>query len=236
MAPPAPVRQLVVLTHPAPESFCAEVTRRWQSRAHRYRQHCDLRDLYRDGFDPVLKAHEQPGKAGFAPAAENLAECQRLRELDVLVFVYPVWFGSPPAMLKGYLERVVGSGVAFGSNEPRLKPLENVRLVQIATSASSEPWLSEMGVRAAFHTVYDQYVAEVFGARKTYRLHLDSIGPDMTALHGPMQLAKVDELADRVCAEANADRWSRARSAITADRPKVVRGALATPRSAQTGE
>lgn len=224
MTQPPPVRQLVVLAHPAADSFCAEVARRWRKRAAKYRQDCDLRDLYRDGFDPVLRANEQPGKAGFAPTTENLAECQRLRELDVLVFIYPVWFGSPPAMLKGYLERVVGSGVAFGSREPRLKPLENVRLVQIATSASSEPWLSEMGVRAAFHTVYDQYVAEVFGARKTYRLHLDSIGPNMTALHGPMQLAKVDELADLVCAEANADRWARARSAITADRPKVVRG------------
>lgn len=222
MNPPSPVSQLVVLAHPADDSFCAQVARRWLKRARKYHQDCELRDLYRDGFDPVLKANEQPGKPGFAPLAENLAECRRLQALDVLVFVYPVWFGAPPAMLKGYLERVVGSGVTFGSREPRAKPLAGVRLVQIATSASSEPWLSEMGVRAALHTVYDEYVAEVFGAKETYRLHLGSIGPDMTALHVPMQLAKVDELADRVCADANADRWARAV-------PHPVRGPAPAP-------
>src|SRR3546814_12091313 len=59
---------------------------------------------------PVLKANEQPWKEGYAPRPENVAEREHLEKLDVLTFVYPVWFGTPPAMLKGYLERVVGSG------------------------------------------------------------------------------------------------------------------------------
>jgi NAD(P)H dehydrogenase (quinone) len=171
----------------------------------------NLRDLYRDGFDPVLRATEQPGKGGFDPFDENLAECRRLEQLDVLVFVYPIWFGSPPAMLKGYLERVVGSGVAFGSGEQQAKPLANVRLVQIATSASSKPWLSEKGLPSALHTIYDQYIAEVFGAKHVDRLHLDLISAEMAPLHAAEQLGRVDELADRVCAQANADRWDRAR-------------------------
>lgn len=221
---PSPVRQLVVLAHPDDGSFCAQVARRWLGRTRKHHHVCALRDLYGDGFDPVLKANEQPGKAGFAPASENIAECRRLGELGVLVLVYPVWFGAPPAMLKGYLERVVGSGVSFAANEPRAKPLANVRLVQIATSSSSEPWLSEMGVRAALHTVYDQYVSAVFGAKQTYRLHLDSIGQSMNALHAAMQLAKIDELADRVCAEANSDRWARARSAGSTEAPQLMRG------------
>lgn len=206
-----PVRQLVVLAHPAESSFCAEVARRWQDRARKHHQTCDLRDLYRDGFDPVLRANEQPGKPGFAPAAENLAEARRLEKLDVLVLVYPVWFGTPPAMMKGYLERVVGSGTSFGSQGSEAKPLANVWLVQIATSASSEPWLSEMGVKGALHAIYDQYVAEVFGAAKTSRLHLGSINQDMSALYASMELARVEQFADRVCAEANAERWARAR-------------------------
>lgn len=214
MASPSPVDHLVVLSHPDPRSFCAAVARRWQARARKHHQACDLRDLYGDGFDPILKASEQPGKSGFAPLGENLAECRRLQQLDVLVLVYPVWFGSPPAMLKGYLERVVGSGISFATGEQHAKPLAEVRLVQIATSASSEPWLAEKGVRGAFHTIYDQYIAEVFGAKHTYRLHLDSISDAMRELHASEQLGRVDQLADRVCAEANADRWARARESL----------------------
>src|SRR3546814_9950417 len=77
--------------------------------------------------------------------------------LDVLTFVYPVWFGTPPAMLKGYLERVVGSGIGFGSGVEYPKPLVNVRLVQISTSSSSTPWLNEKGVPSALHTLFDNY-------------------------------------------------------------------------------
>jgi len=211
MVPP-PVVHRLVLAHPDANSFCAAIARRWQDRARRNHQTCELRDLYRDGFDPVLRANEQPGKIGYAPLAENLSECRRLMDLDVLIFVYPVWFGTPPAMLKGYLERVVGSGVAFGPGGEDVKPLANVRLVQIATSASSEAWLAEKGVPGALHTIFDQYIAGVFGAEKTHRLHLDSIVEGMGKHRAAMRLAEVDELADIVCAEANAGRWERERT------------------------
>lgn len=214
MASPPPVDHLVVLAHPDPQSFCAAIARRWQERVGRNHQTCGLRDLYADGFDPVLKANEQPGKPGFAPLFENLAECRRLERLDVLVLVYPVWFGTPPAMLKGYLERVVGSGISFAPGGQQARPLSEVRLVQIATSAASEPWLAEKGVRGALHTIYGQYIAEVFGARALYHLHLDSVAQGMGERHAVEQLARVDELADNVCAEANADRWERARAGL----------------------
>lgn len=210
VAPPA-VSQLVVLAHPDPNSFCASVARRWQDRARKNRQTCDFRDLYADGFDPVLKANERPGTPDYAPPTENLAEAQRLQRLGVLVFVYPVWFGSPPAMLKGYLERVVGSSMSFATGLEDKKPLSNVRLVQISTSASSEPWLAERGVPGALHTIFDRYIADVFGAKEAYRLHLDGITQGMDEHRARLAWTQVDELADHVCAETNADRWDHVR-------------------------
>jgi NAD(P)H dehydrogenase (quinone) len=212
---PSPVRQLIVLAHPSTDSFCAEVARHWQARARKNYQICELRDLYADGFDPVLKATEQAGKRGYAPLAENLEECRALQGLNVLVFVYPIWFGTPPAMLKGYLERVIGSSISFSADREGERPLSNVRLVQLVTSATSNTWLAEKGVRGALHTLYNQYISEVFGAKEIYRLHLDSITQDISPLHASMRLTKVDELADQVCAAANADRWDRERSAMT---------------------
>ena len=214
MVSPPPVDQLVVLAHPDPNSFCASIVRRWQECAHRNGQTCGVRDLYRDEFDPVLKANEQPGKAGYTPIAEICAERQRLERLNVLVFVYPVWFGTPPAMLKGYLERVVGSGISVAAGAQSTKPLANVRLVQISTSASSGAWLNEQGIPSALHTIFDRYSAEVFGAQSTDRLHLDLVVEGMGQDRGAMRLAEVEQLADRVCADANAERWSRARAGI----------------------
>ena len=213
--PPPPVTQLVILAHPDAASFCGTIARRWRDRARGHSQICDIRDLYRDGFDPLLQSTEQPGKAGYTPNPENLAECRNLQQLGVLVFVYPVWFGSPPAILKGYIERVVGSGLAFGKEGHDNGPLTDVRLVHISTSASGEPWLAEKGIPIALHTIFERYFAQVFGAKKTYSLHLDSITECMSKEQAAFNLSKIDQLADRICAEANTDRWDRAREAST---------------------
>lgn len=214
MSPP-PVSQLIVLAHPDGDSFCAAIARRWRARVKGHYQICDIRDLYQDGFDPRLHSAEQPGKAGYVADPNNSAECERLKKLGVLVFVYPVWFGSPPAILKGYIERVVGSGLVFGKGEKSARPLTGVRVVHISTSGASKPWLAEKGVPVALHTIFDRYFGQVFGSKKSYNLHLDGIGEGMSSEQAEFHLGKVDELADRVCAEANSDRWDRAREAAT---------------------
>jgi NAD(P)H dehydrogenase (quinone) len=211
--PPPPVTQLVVLAHPDADSFCGAVARRWSDRARGHGQLCDLRDLYADGFDPVLRSTEQPGKPGYAADAGISAECSALQKLGVLVFVYPIWFGSPPAMLKGYIERVIGSGLVIGEAEHAFKPLANVRQVHISTSASSEPWLAEKGVPIALGTIFERYMAQIFGAKESYHLHLDCITAGMSKMQADFQFAKVDQVADLVCAEANTDRWGHVRAA-----------------------
>jgi NAD(P)H dehydrogenase (quinone) len=82
-----------------------------------------------------------------------------------------------------------------------------------------EAWLAEKGVTGALHTIFDRYVAEVFGARTAYRLHLDSITEAMAERLATSHLLEVDGLADQVCAEANADRWDRARTAPAGPTP-----------------
>jgi len=211
MAPPA-VEQQIILTHPDPESFCASVAKCWIERVSSHHQNCTLRDLYAEGFDPVLKINERPGKPGYAPPQALLDEGQRLETLDVIVLIYPVWFGSPPAMMKGYLERVLGNATFFASEGPTEKPLRRARLVQISTSRTRSSWLAEKGVESALHTLFDRYLADVLGAHHTHRLNLDAITNTMTPGQGAMELEQVRQLADKVCAEANAARWERAQA------------------------
>lgn len=216
--PPPPVTHLVVLAHPDADSFCAAIAGRWRDRANTHGQACTIRDLYRDGFDPVLQSTEQPGKPNYRANPDSLAEREELQQLGVLVFVYPIWFGSAPAMLKGYIDRVVGGGVSFGKGEQGIGPLTGVRVVHISTSASSEPWLAEKGVPIALHTLFERYFTQVFGARKSYSVHLDAITEGMSQVQAEFQLTKIDQLSDRVCAEANTDRWDRVREATTSGR------------------
>ncbi len=212
MTSPPVVKHLVVLAHPDPNSFCASIARCWAEEAASHSQEFSILDLYREGFDPVLKKTEQPGKPGFAPAPELLQMTERVRAVDVLALVYPIWFGTPPAMMKGFFERAVGIGTTFAEGAHQGRPLRNIHLADISTSATSEPWLAEQGIRGSLRTIFDHYIADVFGARSSERLHLGNVVTGMSEASGEMKLAQVREFARRTCAQANAWRWSRNRN------------------------
>lgn len=68
-------------------------------------------DLYAEGFDPVLTADELPRKISFDGKVADYQDA--VKEADRLVFVHPDWWGGPPAILKGFLDRVFRPGVAY---------------------------------------------------------------------------------------------------------------------------
>ncbi len=150
-----------------------------------------VRDLYRTKFNPVLKPSEREGQ----PAADVVREWGQLGKPDVFVLVYPIWFGTPPAMLKGYIDRVFGAGRTRGSGGEggSRERLSGTHLVSLTSSGSLRAWLSEKGVLGALRTVYDRYLAEVFGFAETHHYHFDGVTPE--AIRG-QQLA-VDRA--RVC-------------------------------------
>ncbi|SER94868.1 Putative NADPH-quinone reductase (modulator of drug activity B) [Streptomyces qinglanensis] len=116
-----PMRIAAYLAHPRPGSFNHAV---FDAVVDELRQHgCRVRahDLYAEGFDPLLTASEtetvQPlGAAADAdgntdPALER--HRAQVAEADALVFVHPNWWGMPPAVLTGWVQRVLVPGVAY---------------------------------------------------------------------------------------------------------------------------
>ncbi|MGD9940661.1 MAG: NAD(P)H-dependent oxidoreductase [Clostridia bacterium] len=75
----------------------------------------NLLDLYAENFNPVMPAEELPRKFSFDEATLRYQEA--IREAGRLVFVHPDWWGGPPAILKGFIDRVFRPGVAYGFRE-----------------------------------------------------------------------------------------------------------------------
>ena len=101
----------VILAHPDPRSFNRSVAeaavRALRDAGHRVRFH----DLYEEGFDPVLPAGEIPREASLPPEVRR--HCDEIAEADGIVIVHPNWWGQPPAILKGWVDRVIRPGVAY---------------------------------------------------------------------------------------------------------------------------
>ena len=102
----------LILAHPSPGSFnhaIAETARRTLLRSgHTVFFH----DLCAEGFDPILPAHEIPKDA--ALPAEIARHCAEIAAADGIIVVHPNWWGQPPAILKGWIDRVIRPGVAYG--------------------------------------------------------------------------------------------------------------------------
>lgn len=107
---------LVILAQPKKPSFnsaiAERVVRALESQGY---SPVILIDLYQDNFDPVMPQEELPRKFSFDE--RTLQYQEQIQKADRVVFVYPDWWGGPPAIMKGFLDRVFRPGIAYGFRE-----------------------------------------------------------------------------------------------------------------------
>ena len=108
------MRALVVYCHPDPGSFNAAICSLVCAKLREAGAELRLRNLYAENFQPVLSQKEWHDYLD--PALNTVTvtwDVESLRWCDTLIFIYPTWWYGPPAMLKGWLDRVMVPEVAF---------------------------------------------------------------------------------------------------------------------------
>ncbi len=136
------MRALVLVAHPCHEGFTHAVARSAITGLERGGHEVDVIDLYAVGFRAAMSREERLAYDTDDPILDDQvrAHAERLRRAELLVFVYPTWWSGLPAILKGWLERVMVPGVGFRFDEQtaRVRPgLRQVRrIVGISTYGS----------------------------------------------------------------------------------------------------
>jgi NAD(P)H dehydrogenase (quinone) len=139
------MQALVVIAHPCDDSFTHAAAGRAVAGLRSAGHEVEVVDLYALGFRVAMSPEERRAYHGETPLIdEHTREHARLVEwADCLVFVYPTWWSGLPAILKGWLERVMVPGVAFvfddrsGKVRPGLRHVR--RLVGISSYGSPRP-------------------------------------------------------------------------------------------------
>ena len=135
---------LVVYSHPVEGSFCSAMRDAAISGLRAAGHTVDLIDLAAEHFNPVMSTSEwntyQQGNGDVPVGLER--DVALVKSAEIIVFVYPTWWGGLPAQLKGWLERVMLPGTAFVFNENnKVRPgLRNIQRIHIASTFGS-PWL-----------------------------------------------------------------------------------------------
>lgn len=172
------MKHAVILAHPKRGSFNAAIAQAYCESVEALGHRTLLRDLYALDFDPRMKSEELPFSAAFKPGEDVVAERAAIADADVFVLVYPLWLNSPPAILKGYLERVFGYGFAYGHDGHGSEPLLSGRkLMTFSSSGAPVYWVQQTGAFEAVRTLFDRHVAQVCGFSVMDHVHFGGIVP-----------------------------------------------------------
>ena len=176
------MKHAVIVAHPRSDSFTATMALSYREAGAAKRHQIVLRDLYALGFDPCLKESEIPWSQHYALEDDVVVERELLKDADVFAFFYPIWLNSPPAILKGYLERVFGMGFAYRRETDGNAPLLGGRkLISFTSSGAPTEWVIQSGAWQAMRTLFDGHFAAVCGLEVVDHMHFGGIVPGIRA-------------------------------------------------------
>jgi len=105
----------VILGHPNKESFNHAIANTVVEALLNNGHEVFFHDLYEENFDPITRSQEIPKGASLEKVIER--HCKEVFEVEGIVVVHPNWWGQPPAILKGWVDRVLRAGVAYEFKE-----------------------------------------------------------------------------------------------------------------------
>jgi len=106
---------LVILAHPDKESFNHAIAETCRVKLIANGHSVIFHDLYRENFDPIIGSAEIPKIAAIDKTIQR--HCDDVMNCDGIIIVHPNWWGQPPAILKGWIDRILRPGIAYEFEE-----------------------------------------------------------------------------------------------------------------------
>lgn len=162
----------LILAHPNPDSFNYTIAETAMATLARNGHEVFFHDLYAEGFDPILPGPEIA--KGASLPSEITAHCAEIAAADGIVIVHPNWWGQPPAILKGWIDRVIRPGVAYEFLEDDSGegiPIGLLKAEQaIVFNTSNTPHVRELSVFGdPLETLWKNCIFNLCGVKGVYR-------------------------------------------------------------------
>lgn len=155
---------LIINGHPDNESFCHQLASSYLKGALQSGASCELMNLFDLRFDPVLH-HGFRKRTDLEP--DLLEAQQKIKEANHLVLVYPTWWGTYPALLKGFIDRVFLPKFAFKyrDNSPFWDKLLKGKTARLIVTMDSPRWYNWLVYRNAGHISMKKAILEFCGIK-----------------------------------------------------------------------
>jgi NAD(P)H dehydrogenase (quinone) len=107
------MKYLIIYAHPNPASFNHAILETISEELKNNKKDFTVRDLNSINFNPILKTEDLMAIQNGAVPHDVKTEQDYITASDTLIFVFPIWWSSMPAILKGYIDRVFSQKFAY---------------------------------------------------------------------------------------------------------------------------
>jgi len=146
----------IIFTHPSDTSFNRSILDTVICKLQEKGTHYNLIDLYKDGFNPAMTAEELSLHGQGKSNDELVLRYQSfLKETTEAIFIFPVWWGNPPAMLKGFIDKVFLYGFSCTMDENGFRALLNIEKTLFITTTGGRAAMFEKIIK-------DSFISDIF--------------------------------------------------------------------------
>ena len=136
------MKYLLIYAHPSSASFNHAIMETISDELKKSNRDFEVRDLYKIQFNSILSADDLVAIQNNALPRDIKTEQEKIRSADTLIFIFPIWWSSMPAILKGYIDRVFSLKFAYDITQDGIEGLLKGKKTFIVstTGASKEDY------------------------------------------------------------------------------------------------
>ena len=162
----------VLLAHPDNKSFNHAIADYAIDQLKQAGHEVIYHDLYAENFDPIQPQEEFPKEVSLPPEIEK--HCREIAKAEGIIIIHPNWWGQPPAILKGWIDRVIRPGVAYEFiEEDKGEGIPNGLLqadrALVFNTSNTETERENRVFGDPLETIWENCIFDLCGVKKFYR-------------------------------------------------------------------
>lgn len=136
------MKVLIVFNHPYEGSYCNAILNSVYRGLHQANHQVDVINLDKDGFNPIMTSRDLRAFKDKQPVDPKVIKYKgMLEKADHVIFIFPIWWELMPALMKGFIDKVIFPGVAYdyvNESNTRMKPLlTNIKGITVITTMNT---------------------------------------------------------------------------------------------------
>ncbi|MGD0884569.1 MAG: NAD(P)H-dependent oxidoreductase [Thermodesulfovibrionales bacterium] len=170
------MKYLIIYAHPDTASFNHAIMETISDELKKSNKDFEVRDLYKIAFNPILSSEDLAAIQNGAVPQDIKIEQDHIRSAGTLIFIFPIWWSSMPAMLKGYIDRVFSLKFAYDiTADGVIGLLKGKKVFIVSTTGASEEDYEKMGAFKMMNKSIDMAIFQLSGMEVVGHKYFSSV-------------------------------------------------------------